>query len=263
MHTRQRFAGAIAVAAATLTLGAAAPASAAPPTFLAPFACGQTWTAGTFSGHNPANSVDWNFYPASQEEGKSILASRGGTVVGSGYATNTGYGNFIEIDHGGGWHTFYAHLASRSVRVGDRVTTGQKIGVVGHTSAKANLQTHLHYEQRLNGHVEKAIIAGDRVPYFDHTPYTSTNACQSSRATGVVDTDNVALTVRQGPGQNYPAVGSRRDGAKVTIYCQTNGAENITGTRGTSRLWDRIGDGQYISDAYVNTGSMGRVAPAC
>jgi hypothetical protein len=56
-------------------------------------------------------------------------------------------------------------------------------------------------------------------------------------------------------------VGSVDDGAQVTIKCQTHGT-SVTGTYGTTTLWDFIGTG-YVSDAYVSTGSDGQVAPTC
>ena len=56
-------------------------------------------------------------------------------------------------------------------------------------------------------------------------------------------------------------VGSVADGAYVTISCQKHGG-SVTGTYGTSTLWDKIGAG-YVTDAYVSTGSDGQVAPTC
>lgn len=51
------------------------------------------------------------------------------------------------------------------------------------------------------------------------------------------------------------------DGGTVRITRQTRG-QTVTGTYGTTSLWDKIGAG-YVSDAYVNTGSDGQVAPSC
>ena len=71
-----------------------------------------------------------------------------------------------------------------------------------------------------------------------------------------------ALNVRSGPGTGYAVVGSVNDGATVTIQCQMPGT-TVTGTYGTSKIWDKIGSGRYIADAYVRTGSDGYVAPRC
>jgi hypothetical protein len=182
-------------AAATLTL-AAAPALAAP-AFQLPFTCGETWNASTWSGHNPTNAVDFNFYPADQEIGKPIRASAPGTVTRSEYSTTSGYGNFIVIDHGSGWTTWYAHLKSRGVAVGAKVTQGQQIGVIGDTSATADLSIHLHYEQRLNGTTQKAVINGQALAYFDNSQTLVSKNCPASTAL-VVDSDNARNDTAKG-----------------------------------------------------------------
>jgi uncharacterized protein YraI len=70
------------------------------------------------------------------------------------------------------------------------------------------------------------------------------------------------VNVRSGPGTSYEKVGRVSAGSRVTLYCQKPG-ETVTGPTGTSKLWDRIGSGRYISDTYVRTGSDGYVAPRC
>jgi surface antigen len=87
-------------------------------------------------------------------------------------------------------------------------------------------------------------------------------AAIADAATGTVHTSSARLTVRSGPGTGYQAVTSLRKGSKVTISCQTTGT-TVRGTYGTSNIWDRVGSGRYVSDAYVYTGSDGRVAPRC
>ncbi|MCX5332390.1 SH3 domain-containing protein [Streptomyces sp. NBC_00140] len=72
----------------------------------------------------------------------------------------------------------------------------------------------------------------------------------------------VRLNVRSGPSTSYRVVRVLAEGAKVPIWCQTPG-QSITGPYGTSNIWDNIDDGQYVSDAYVNTGSDGYVASRC
>lgn len=72
----------------------------------------------------------------------------------------------------------------------------------------------------------------------------------------------VQLHVRSGPGTNYSLVRTLAEGAKVPIYCQTPG-QTVTGPYGTSKIWDNIGDGQYVSDAYVHTGVDGYVTSRC
>jgi uncharacterized protein YraI len=72
----------------------------------------------------------------------------------------------------------------------------------------------------------------------------------------------VRLNVRSGPGTGYNIVRVLPEGAKVLIYCQTPGT-TVTGPYGTSNIWDNIDDGQYVSDAYILTGSDGYVRPRC
>jgi uncharacterized protein YraI len=81
---------------------------------------------------------------------------------------------------------------------------------------------------------------------------------------GTVGTGGGSLNVRSGPGTGYSIVGSVADGTAVTIYCQATGT-TVTGYYGTSSVWDRIGNGQFVSDAYVYTGHAGFIpgVPRC
>ncbi|WP_351231836.1 SH3 domain-containing protein [Streptomyces sp. NPDC002133] len=72
----------------------------------------------------------------------------------------------------------------------------------------------------------------------------------------------VRLNVRTGPGSQYRLIRTLPYNVKVPVYCQKPG-ETVTGTYGTTNLWDNIADGEFVSDAYVNTGSDGYVAPRC
>jgi murein DD-endopeptidase MepM/ murein hydrolase activator NlpD len=80
----------------------------------------------------------------------TIKAADNGRIV---YAGNRGdgYGNKIIIDHQNGYRTMYAHLASISVSVGQSVSSGSKIGVMGRTGNSTGI--HLHFEVYKNGKV--------------------------------------------------------------------------------------------------------------
>ena len=82
-----------------------------------------------------------------------IRASASGTVIyvrtGAGSGRNWGYGNYLIVDHGGGFSTLYAHCTSIPVSVGDTVTKGQTIAYVGTTGWSTGY--HLHFEIRRNG----------------------------------------------------------------------------------------------------------------
>ncbi|MYW70231.1 SH3 domain-containing protein [Streptomyces sp. SID8379] len=70
------------------------------------------------------------------------------------------------------------------------------------------------------------------------------------------------VNVRSGPGTQYRVVRALPLGARVQILCQKPGT-TVTGPYGTTKIWDSIGVGEYVSDAYVKTGSDGYVAPRC
>ncbi|MFF9509201.1 SH3 domain-containing protein [Streptomyces sp. NPDC014724] len=70
------------------------------------------------------------------------------------------------------------------------------------------------------------------------------------------------VNVRTGPGTQYGIVRTLPYGVKVAVYCQKPG-ERVTGPYGTSNIWDNIANGQFVSDAYVHTGSDGYIAPRC
>ena len=81
------------------------------------------------------------------EVGEPVHAAAGGVVVYSDLHPQ--YGNMIEIDHGNGLSTRYAHLSQRLVKVGDVVLSGGEIGKVGSTGRATG--PHLHLEVRQNG----------------------------------------------------------------------------------------------------------------
>jgi murein DD-endopeptidase MepM/ murein hydrolase activator NlpD len=80
-------------------------------------------------------------------DGEAIHAVAGGVVRRAGPLG--GYGNAVEIDHGGGMTTLYAHASELLVRDGDRVTPGQSIARVGHSGRATG--PHLHFEVRQGG----------------------------------------------------------------------------------------------------------------
>ena len=81
-------------------------------------------------------------------KGTPVHASGNGVVTRKGY--NSGYGNFIEILHAGGFRSFYAHLSRTMVRIGDSVSIAQQIACVGNTGIVTG--SHLHYEVRKGNH---------------------------------------------------------------------------------------------------------------
>lgn len=227
------------------------------PRFQLPFPCGQVWAGQTRTGHSPRSAVDFN---RANDSGDTVVAAAAGRVTRVANTGSTSYGRWIEISHGNGFTTRYAHLSAQLVSAGQTVRQGQRIGRVGSTGGSTG--PHLHYEQRHNGSAVRARFDGSQAAYYGTRNYRSRNACGGSNGhAGRVNTAGANLTVRRGPGTGYAAIGSLADGAHVTIRCQRTG-QRISGTYGTTRIWDDIGTG-YVSDAYVYTGSDGRVAPDC
>ncbi len=80
--------------------------------------------------------------------GTSILAANAGVVIVAGYNAG-GYGNYVVINHGGGYTTLYAHCSSLLVSVGQSVSRGQVIATCGSTGMSTG--PHIHFEVQLNG----------------------------------------------------------------------------------------------------------------
>ncbi|WP_321326802.1 peptidoglycan DD-metalloendopeptidase family protein [uncultured Parasphingorhabdus sp.] len=79
--------------------------------------------------------------------GLPILAAAGGKVTHAGW--KSGYGKTVEITHGNGLMTRYAHLSKIGVTTGQKIEQGIQLGAMGSTGRSTG--THLHFEVRLNG----------------------------------------------------------------------------------------------------------------
>ncbi|WP_242107541.1 peptidoglycan DD-metalloendopeptidase family protein [Luteimonas aquatica] len=208
---------------AALLLACGFPALAAP-NFKAPYPCGQTWSY-YHHGSEVRQALDFDA-PA----GTPVLASA------AGYATQhyeaNGAGNYVVIDHGGGWKTYYFHLQSFSTANGATVGQGQRIGLTGNTGN--SFGAHIHYEQLLNGAGQVIAINGRSLaPYPGGSGVarlTSDNGCGGNPAPAPrywVDTYATA------PGFGSPTstaqTGSLYAGTNY-VYCKTWGREVRNGT---------------------------------
>jgi murein DD-endopeptidase MepM/ murein hydrolase activator NlpD len=81
--------------------------------------------------------------------GGQILSADSGVVTVAGWIDNGGYGNRVQVDHGNGFVTLYAHLSSIQVRPGQRVNRGDVLGQMGSTGRSTGV--HLHFEIRQGG----------------------------------------------------------------------------------------------------------------
>ena len=115
-----------------------------------PSASGFVWPAagtvtGEFGESRPGHihaGID-----IANSEGTPIVASKAGVVIYAGWMS--GYGNVIDIDHGGGVKTRYGHNSALLVSGGQSVSQGQQIARMGSTGHSTG--PHCHYEIRLNG----------------------------------------------------------------------------------------------------------------
>jgi|SRR5579884_221240 len=108
-------------------------------------------------------SPDVEFHPGvdlGADYGDAVHAAAAGTVASADW--DGGYGLKIDIDHGNGYHTWYAHLSKAEVQPGEYVHKGEEIGLVGSTGFSTG--PHLHYQVMLNG------SAVDPEPYLNGVP---------------------------------------------------------------------------------------------
>jgi uncharacterized protein YraI len=84
----------------------------------------------------------------------------------------------------------------------------------------------------------------------------------ASATSYTVNTAGANLTVRSAPGAWSTAWGSVSDGSSVNVQCQVHGG-TVTGTYGTSDVWDQLASGGFVSDTYVYTGHDGLFMTKC
>jgi murein DD-endopeptidase MepM/ murein hydrolase activator NlpD len=99
---------------------------------------------------DPFDSEHAEFHPGIDfkgNKGDDARCTANGRVESAGWYG--GYGNCVRIMHANNLETLYGHLSRITVKVGQEVTAGQKIGEVGSTGRSTG--THLHYEIRKNG----------------------------------------------------------------------------------------------------------------
>lgn len=130
---------------------------------------GCTWSNGC-SGHHSYFALD-----LLQAKGSPVYAAGAGKLTIKGTATAcssaAGYGTWVEVDHGGGVTTRYAHLSKITVANGSWVDQTTKIGEVGATgNVVPCTANHLHYEQRRNG----TLVAPNSLKGCNGTTYPNT-----------------------------------------------------------------------------------------
>jgi hypothetical protein len=249
--------GLLALIAGLLTVLAATPAQAAP-LFKAPFPCGQTWT---YSHHSAEVRLALDFIrtDGGSTAGTPVLASASGTAYR--YSQPSGAGNYIVVDHGGGWQTYYFHLSAYSVANGAAVSQGQQIGVTGSTGNSSG--AHIHYEQLYNGAGQNIVINGASLaPYpgsYGSKSLTSDNGC-SGGGDGKYWVDTFANATGYAQANTNDAQGVLNAGTSY-VYCKVWGEEVRVGTS-FNHWWlktdldtvyaGKNGRGAYVSAYYLS-----------
>ncbi|MEU5880280.1 M23 family metallopeptidase [Spirillospora sp. NPDC047279] len=211
---------------------AAGAAAAAMPAFRLPFPCGQKWRGDTVaSSAHTKYEIDFNQGPdlSNVDEGKTVVASAAGTVIRSTKHVNqSGYGNHVVIQHSGGYQSWYAHLKSRSVKVGQKVSSGTKIGALGRTTkpSRAGMTAHLHYEVRKNGQYPPvaAYFSGKRFPYPAPRPGVTLTACKG----GTTPPPPAANPVAKICGKGFKQIDKHALGKAATVYLGYSSASKGT-----------------------------------
>ncbi|MEV8624039.1 M23 family metallopeptidase [Streptomyces sp. NPDC051079] len=267
--------GLLALLAGLFTVLVATPAQAAP-NFKAPFPCGQQWT---YSHHSAEvrQALDFVRSDGGTTAGTPVLASASGTAYR--YSQPSGAGNYVVVDHGGGWKTYYFHLSAYSVADGAWVDQGRQIGVTGSTGNSSG--AHIHYEQLYNGVGQSIVINGASLAPYPGSYYakylTSDNGCSGGGGKYWVDTFADATGYAQ--ANTNDAQGVLRAGTNY-VSCKVWGQEIRDGSGNVNHWWLRTdldtvypgknGRGAYVSAYYLSRwgndearDNSGNVIPDC
>jgi murein DD-endopeptidase MepM/ murein hydrolase activator NlpD len=121
---------------------------------------------GTITAHFGWRVIPWPEFhrglDLAADYGAPVRAAAEGTVVAAGW--DGGFGNKVDIDHGNGYHTWYAHLSRFAVGPGTHVRKGDVIAYVGATGEATG--PHLHYQ------VMRGSEAIDPEPFLNGIPQT-------------------------------------------------------------------------------------------
>lgn len=237
------------LAAGAVVVLAGPQAAMAAPNFKAPFGCGQRWT---YSHHSAEvrQALDFIRNDGGTTNGSPVLASAAGTAYR--HSEPNGAGNYIRIEHGSGWRTYYFHLSSYSVANGAAVSQGQQIGVTGSTGNSTG--AHIHYEQLLNGVGQTIRINGvSLAPYpgsYGSKSLTSDNGCSSSGT--VFWTWGTNVNVRSDARLSASVVGVIPGPRQVTVICQKQG-DTVNAEGYTNSWWSRLASpAGYMTNIYID-----------
>ena len=126
-----------------------APPPPPPPATSPPTSSGLIWPyscriSGPFGGGHNGIDID-----GICNNGAAIASATSGTVISAVTSTFSGYGLYVDVQGPNGIVTRYAHLSSVHVSIGQQVSQGQTLGIIGRTGNSTGI--HLHFEVRING----------------------------------------------------------------------------------------------------------------
>jgi hypothetical protein len=208
----------------------------------APASAGYHAQDGSVNGHPYTAAVDLSVSGLTTTQIHNLLER----------LAKVGYAGWYRRNGSDGWsganhiHAVYANCKMKS-----QLRSQIRSWLVGRNGLVSNTIYQFHKFSALAKSVVKS--------KFAQSNSGTTNG--SSGVSARVNTSGTALTIRASASTSSAALGSVADGAYITISCQKYG-QSVTGTYGTSTLWDKISGG-FIADAYVSTGSDGQVAPTC
>jgi hypothetical protein len=208
----------------------------------APASAGYHAQDGTANGHPYTAAVDLSVSGLTTTQIHNLLERLAKVGYAAWYRRN-GSDGWVGANH---IHAVYANCKMKT-----QLRSQVRSWLVGRNGLVSNTIYRFHTFSGLAKSVVKS--------KFAQSSSGTTNG--GSGASARVNTSGAPLTIRAGASTSSSALGTVADGAYVTIKCQKYG-QSVSGTYGTSTLWDKIGSG-YVADAYVATGSDGRVAPLC
>jgi len=208
----------------------------------APASAGFHLADGTVNGHAYTAAVDLSVSGLSRTQIHNLL-ERLAKVGYAGWYRENGHDGWSGANH---IHAVYANCLMKEV-----LRAQVRSWLLGRNGLSSNTTYHFHTFSA----EAKRIVKGK----FEQSEHGTTNG--GGGVSGRVNTAGSPLTIRASASTSSAAIGSVPDGAFITIRCQKRG-QSVTGTYGTSTLWDKTGGG-FVADAFVATGSDGQVAPTC
>jgi hypothetical protein len=208
----------------------------------APASAGYHLADGSVNGHPYTAAVDLSVNGLSHTQIRNLL-ERLAKVGFAGWYRENGHDGWVGANH---IHAVYANCLMKSV-----LRAQVRSWLVGRNGLVSNTIYQFHTFSA----EAKRVVKGK----FAQSDNGTSNG--GGGVSGRVNTAGAPLTIRASASTSAAAIGSLADGAFITIRCQKRG-QSVSGTYGTSTLWDRTGGG-FVADAFVSTGSDGQVAPTC